>query len=467
MLAYGHQFFASSCRGTIVTGRPAHTAAFIRDHLCFFRWASVGAILLWVATLVAHLKYALPNFYPSAIGLGLTPHSVAPALATGPILLGGTAASYLLIHGRGRLSISRAQRLISLSAAGMLACEGLQVGLTHGHVAHLPSYTLCNLILFSLAPLRAAQQIRLAGLSLALPLIAAWATGYSFGQTPELLAMMTLPLSAIVFGLIALYWHYGLFLMRRLAELRLARRNDQVARQKRELERRRQIEQGRIKWLEQMARFLRHELRTALVGATTSLTLLQRRSGIREDDPYVARTRQALRVIGTLLDSVSDATSIESTLMREMRIPVRLQQVVQEQTEVYRSVYPDREFSFQTDGEDLVVLGSSERFIEILDNLIANAVDYADPGTPIEVACHRIEGRAELKVANQGRPLPDKQIIFGLFTSFRESTHGGGHLGLGLFMVKLIVDRYGGHGEARDRQEATGAEFRVVLPIAS
>jgi signal transduction histidine kinase len=451
----------------MVTGRPSHAAAFIQDHLCFFRWASAAAILLWVVTLVAHLSYALPSFHAAALGLGLAPEAAAPALAGGSILIGISGASYFLIFARGQLSIPVTQRTVLLSAVGIMACEGLQVGLTHGRAEHLPSYILCNLILFSISPLKASQQIGLAVYSLALPVIVAFATGYPVDEFWKLSAIMTLPLAAVVLGLIAFYWQHGSFMRRRLAELRLARRNAQVERQKRELERRRRIEQGRIKWLEQMARFLRHELRNAMVGATTSLTLLQRRAGISGDDAYLARTRQALRVIGALLDSVSNATSIESTLMKETRMAVRLQRVVQEQGEVYRSIYPDKVFTVETDGEDVVVLGRSERFIEMLDNLVENAIDHADPGTSIEVGCLRQKDRAVLRVANQGPPLPDSDSIFDLFASYRDHTQRGEHMGLGLYMVKLIATRYGGHVEARGRTGTSGAEFRVVLPIAS
>lgn len=464
MLVHARHLFTSSCRGIVVAGRPRHVAAFVQDHLCFFRWASVAAILLWSVTLVAHLSYAREGFHPAAAALGLPPESGAPVLVAGPIVLGAVAAFSFLLRATGRLSISRARRLVLGGAAGMIACEALQVGLTHIEEVHIPSYTLSNLIVFALAPLAPGQQARLAAFALALPVVVTSATGYPLTGHPDLLARMSLPLAAVVLGLVAHYWHYGSFLMRRLVELRLARRTAQVERQQRELERGRQIERVRIKWLEQMARFLRHELRNALVGATTSLTLLQRRSAIPEGDDYLERTRQALRVIGALLDSVSDATSIESTLIKETKRPVRLQPLVREQLEVYRSVYPTRSFTLDTDGEDLVVLGRSERLIEVLDNLISNAVDHAAPGTPIEVSVRREDECAILKVANQGPPIPDKQAVFGLFTSFRRSEHGDDHLGLGLYMVRLIADRYGGRVEARDRRDAVGAEFRVMLP---
>jgi signal transduction histidine kinase len=275
---------------------------------------------------------------------------------------------------------------------------------------------------------------------------------------------MSLPFGAVVTGLLAFYWQYSAFRMRRLAELKLARRTAQVERQQREIERRRELEQVRIQWLEQMARFLRHELRNALVGATTSLTLLQRRSSIPEDDTYAVRTRQALRVIGTLLESVSEATGIESTLMKEKRGTVQLRHLVQEQVELFRSIYPDNVFRFETDGEDVATQGRAERFIEMLDNLASNAVDHAEENTSIVVSCHRIDGRAVLKVINQGSPLADNQAIFGRFTSFREHARRKDHLGLGLYMVKLIAERYGGNVEARNRTDAPGVEFKVEFP---
>ncbi|HRP95697.1 MAG TPA: HAMP domain-containing sensor histidine kinase [Rhodocyclaceae bacterium] len=465
MLAFGRHLYSISCRGIAVTGRPRHAATFIQDHLCLLKWASAAAIALWTVTLVSHLKYALDGFHAAAIALGYAPEYFAPVLVVAPIVLGVCAALYLLVRARGRLTTSDAQRLALLSASGVLACEGLQLGLTHGQPAHLPSYTLANLILFAIAPLKPVQQFGLAAFSLTLPVIVALITGYPAAESLPLLALMTLPLSAVVLGIIALYWRYGSFRLRKLAELRLARRTVEVERQKRELERRRQAEQRRIQWLEQMARFLRHELRNALVGATTSLMLLQRRSNIQENDEYLARARQALRVIGALLESVSEATSIESTLMKEKTEAVRLQSLVQEQLATYRTIYPKQAFTLDTDGEELIVSGQAERFIEMLDNLVSNAVDHADAGTEIVMCCRRNKARAVIKVINKGPPIFDTLTIFEPFSSFRDQANSDGHLGIGLYMVKLIAERYGGRVEARNRSDIVGVEFRVALPV--
>lgn len=446
-----------------ITGHPRHTATFVQNNLCLLRLTCYALIPLWAVTLVAHINYALDGFADTAAWMGVPPEFLAGL----PIFVGISATSYLLIAARGQLSVSRAQRHAVLCAAGMVACEGLQFGLTHGKVDHLPSFALCNLVAFSIVPIRVTQQVGVAGFSFALPLMAAVATGSPPANTLQMVAKSSLPFGAVVLGLVAFYWQVGAARMRTFAELKLARRTAQVERQKNELERRRQFDQARTQWLGQMAQFLRHEMRNALVGATTSLTLLQRRSGIPENDAYMTRTRRALRVMGTLLESVSEATSIESTLSKEKRGMVDLRPIVQEQIEVYRSVYPDKTFTFETDGSDVTILGRSERCIEILDNLVSNAMDYADLDTPIGVSCYRIDDHAVLSVTNRGVTISNKTDIFAPFSSFRDRDEGGNHLGIGLYMVKLIADRYGGHVEARDLTGGQGAEFRVALPLVS
>jgi len=234
-----------------------------------------------------------------------------------------------------------------------------------------------------------------------------------------------------------------------------------------ELEQKRKAEKSRIKWLESMAVFLRHELRTPLIGASTSMMLLEESHELGADDKQlVERTKKSHDVIKKLLDSITEATNVESTFLKEKTEPVRIDSLIEELVKNYNSIYSDQNLVFESDGSEIIVKGQEERFIQMLDKLVNNAVDYCKEGSPIVVSCNKIKQYVVIKVVNEGAALPDdKFILFDLFSSFRNEETVSSNRGIGLYVVKLIVEGYGGSVEAKDRDGVQGAEFIIKLPV--
>jgi PAS domain S-box-containing protein len=219
--------------------------------------------------------------------------------------------------------------------------------------------------------------------------------------------------------------------------------------------------------LEGMAQFLRHEMRNALVGATSTISLLEQSAHLTEDDKeLLGHAHQSHRLISLLLESAQEAKSIESTFENEKPGPLRIDALISKTVAGYSDVYSDNSFEFHSDENALVVLGQEERILQLLDKLTGNAIDHSDTGTPIVYSCCKENDRAVIKVANQGKSLPeDKHGIFDLFASYRTETATKHNQGIGLYVVRLIVETYGGTVEARDRKDVTGAEFIIRLPI--
>jgi two-component system sensor histidine kinase ChvG len=114
----------------------------------------------------------------------------------------------------------------------------------------------------------------------------------------------------------------------------------------------------------------------------------------------------------------------------------------------------------------LWVNGVPDLIAQLLDKLIANAVDFATPETPIEIELGRENDRVLLRVANKGPPLPQEMSgrLFQSMVSIRP--HGPGpHLGLGLYIVRLITEFHGGEVAAVDRGDRGGVVVRVRLPL--
>lgn len=219
--------------------------------------------------------------------------------------------------------------------------------------------------------------------------------------------------------------------------------------------------------LENMSKFFRHEIYNELVGASGSVKLLESSDRLTEDEKQLLKlTQKSHTVIRRLLESMREANSIESSFSTEEMQPLRLDLLVAEVANSYSKLYSGNDFIFKSDGGEIIVRGQEERIIQMLGKLASNAVDHADPGTPIIMSCTKEKESAVIKILDQGHPLPDdKKGLFNLFASFRGEKTAKENQGIGLYVVKLIAEMYGGSVEARDRKDVTGAEFIIKLPI--
>ena len=116
------------------------------------------------------------------------------------------------------------------------------------------------------------------------------------------------------------------------------------------------------------------------------------------------------------------------------------------------------------------VVGAADLMAQLLDKLVDNALGFAQAGTPVRVSLVR-EGRAAtLSVENQGPPLPAqmRSRLFESMVSIRPAgREGGPHLGLGLYIVRLIAAFHGGEASARDRDGGDGVIVTVSIPLHS
>jgi signal transduction histidine kinase len=230
----------------------------------------------------------------------------------------------------------------------------------------------------------------------------------------------------------------------------------------------RETEAARIAWLENLAHFLRHELRNSVTGVRTSLDLLELRAPPDDHNRvYFDRARAGLKVIRRLLESASQASTLESSFMQDPVAPVDLVPLVADEINSQRLMLPALNFDLRRPSAPLWVQGNPERIFQLLQNLLNNAVDHHEPGTPIRVTIGRAGTWVRLAVENQGPTLPPKgDAIFDLFASFRAQTDPASKRGFGLYLVRLIAERYGGSARAEDLPGGEGVCFEVLLPLA-
>jgi signal transduction histidine kinase len=223
----------------------------------------------------------------------------------------------------------------------------------------------------------------------------------------------------------------------------------------------------RILWLENMARFLKHELKNASIGVKSSLSLIERRSQQPGITVYLERAKKSLNYMNILLTSVSNASSLEAMIYKEPLKPVNLGLIVKSQIDEYRLSYPQYDIICDID-LFLTIKGNEDRLKQLLDNLVNNAIEHSHLHTPIRVNLRHCDDMAELSIINEGVNLPvEKDKMFDLFVSLRDAGHWkSDNLGLGLYLVKLIAESHEGSVQASNLPDRDGANFTIRFPLA-
>ena len=215
---------------------------------------------------------------------------------------------------------------------------------------------------------------------------------------------------------------------------------------------------------------LSHELRNPLAPMLMGLELLRRRAaGTPLDRTAAVVQRQALtitRLVDDLLD-VSRVTSGKIALQPER---LELSAVITAAVETARPLIEERRHELTVEAApDLQVDGDRVRLEQVLTNLLNNAAKYTDPGGQIAVTSARAGREARITVRDNGLGVPPDDLphIFEPFLQARRSLdRSQGGLGIGLTLVKRLVEMHGGRVEARSEGPGCGTELRVWLPLA-
>jgi two-component system sensor histidine kinase ChvG len=222
-------------------------------------------------------------------------------------------------------------------------------------------------------------------------------------------------------------------------------------------------------YLESMADRLSHELRTPIAVVRSSLENLQLAAEPAERRLYIERAEQGLARLNTILQRMMEASRLEQSLRASERERYDLVPVVRGCVEGYSLAYPQVRFALELPERRMDVEGSPDLAAQLLDKLVENAVDFATPGSPIRVSLEEERGTALLKVVDRGALLPPEMQgrLFDSMISLRGERRGAvPHLGLGLYVARLIAEFHGGSIAADNLPTGDGVAITVRLPIA-
>jgi dedicated sortase system histidine kinase len=218
-------------------------------------------------------------------------------------------------------------------------------------------------------------------------------------------------------------------------------------------------------YLEAMASRLAHELRTPLSVVKGSLEHAEI-STDAELQTYLKRARHGTERLEKILNRLREATGLEQAMREAETVDFDLASLIAFQVAGFRDTAPHCEFRTAGVDRPIAARGVPDLICQALDKLLSNAIDFHTPGSVITVSCQTDDRLIRIAVVNTGPHLPDAIDVFQSMRSHREGPQAEPHLGLGLYLVRLICEYHGGAIEAVNRHAPDGVAVTMELPIA-
>jgi two-component system CheB/CheR fusion protein len=218
---------------------------------------------------------------------------------------------------------------------------------------------------------------------------------------------------------------------------------------------------------------LSHELRNPLAPIRSSLHVLEHEAA---DAGAAAKAHEIIaRQVGhlaRLVDDLLDVTRISNGKLQVERRPLDLRDLAQRTAEDHRGLFTAREVALEValPDEPLWVEGDATRLAQAIGNLLQNSAKFTASGDSVRLFLDGVDGFAVLRVRDTGVGI-DPEMIPRLFQPFSQAdttlNRRLGGLGLGLAVVKGLVETHGGTIDVSSGGKGEGAEFVVRLPLTA
>jgi signal transduction histidine kinase len=213
---------------------------------------------------------------------------------------------------------------------------------------------------------------------------------------------------------------------------------------------------------------LAHELRNPLVPLVMGLRLIESR---KPSDLLIVEARDKMERQVThlrrLVDDLLDVARISQGKLELDRTFIDLREVVEQANEICRTDIERSNQTLQIEGTEHAVPLHADlvRMTQVVANLLSNASKYSDPGGTIELRWGLEDGRAFCSVTDHGRGIAP-EFVDRVFETFAQERADGRGLGLGLALVRELVEKHGGKVEAQSDGPGHGSRFVVWLPLS-
>ncbi|MCI0336494.1 MAG: ATP-binding protein [Acidobacteria bacterium] len=214
-----------------------------------------------------------------------------------------------------------------------------------------------------------------------------------------------------------------------------------------------------------------HELRAPLNAILGWVRVLKNgKFETKTFDHAVDVIERSARMQQQLIEDLLDTARVIKGKLRLVTKPVDLVQVIEAATDGMRPAADAKGigFSLTLKGRNNVITGDPDRLQQVVWNLLSNAVKFTSEGGRVEVRLERADPYLQITVSDTGRGISQDLLPF-IFNRFQQDDSAGRQrqsgLGLGLALVRHLVELHGGTTEAESPGEEQGATFRVKLPM--
>jgi signal transduction histidine kinase/transcriptional regulator with GAF, ATPase, and Fis domain/ActR/RegA family two-component response regulator len=217
---------------------------------------------------------------------------------------------------------------------------------------------------------------------------------------------------------------------------------------------------------------LAHELRNPLATICTALPLLGMiDNGVEAGHVRHMLERQVDHMV-RLIDDLMEVSRITRGAIELKCQPLDLSNIVRDAMEAAQSAIEraQHRVRWELDNATLPIHGDALRLVQIVSNLISNAVRYTDPGGTITIRTWRTEDRACVSIGDTGIGIAPEKLpgVFGMFKQIdRGDPRSQGGLGIGLALARRLARMHDGEIEAQSEGLGRGSTFTVALPLAA
>lgn len=235
---------------------------------------------------------------------------------------------------------------------------------------------------------------------------------------------------------------------------------------------------GYTQYLESLSAKLSHELRTPLSVVQTSLENIDQDNMAAGNKDLLVRARGGSEQLGRLLRSMSEAARLEQSIAAAEFQQIELAAWLKDLTAVYRDIYPQWEFDYRLPSQPVPARVVPELLLQALDKLVSNSTDFTATGNTIVLELSAQGSEAGFTVENPGSQLADeiRDTLFDPMVSSRATASGPGrqsgkgekvpHLGLGLYIVRLVAECHHGKPNARNIDGGVKIGFSLKRDLA-
>ncbi|TWX53667.1 proteobacterial dedicated sortase system histidine kinase [Colwellia hornerae] len=223
-------------------------------------------------------------------------------------------------------------------------------------------------------------------------------------------------------------------------------------------------------YLENMSSRLSHELRTPIAIVRTSLENLSLQALPENSSAYIDRAQSGISRLNNILTNMSEATRLEQMLNQTDKVSFNVFDVLNGCVQGYQQIYPNFAIEYLASDKKVMLAGSPEHIAQLLDKVVTNAVEFSEDNKLFITTALKNKD-ITIHVSNNGTLLPEtmEERLFDSMVSMRKTPQikedKTPHLGLGLYIARLICEFHQGHIMASNHHNPQGVTVSITLPL--